>query len=134
MNPREHATTASPLVVAPRSRSFIANGCRTVALNAVTANSPLTLLLFILCQLAPKPRRAGECRTTVARKIHLVDWVGDGSERWGVGVDLFTPDPYSHHVPKALRALQLELTETDGAARRLAVAVRLIGPAGSSAD
>jgi hypothetical protein len=47
-----------------------------------------------------------------------VRWVGDGSELWRVRVDLFAPDPWSHHVPKAHQALQLELTETDGAARR----------------
>jgi hypothetical protein len=52
--PREQDTTAFPLSIAPDSRTFIARGCRTVALKEVTANSPLIPLLFTLCQLAPK--------------------------------------------------------------------------------
>jgi hypothetical protein len=46
-----------------------------------------------------------------------VDWVGEGSELWRVRVDLFAPDPHDHRVPKTFQALQLELRETDGAAR-----------------
>ena len=44
-------------------------------------------------------------------------WVGHGSELWRVRVDLFAADSKSERVPSTQRALQHELTETDGAAR-----------------
>jgi hypothetical protein len=46
-----------------------------------------------------------------------VHWVGDGSGLWRVRVDLFAADPDGGRVQATHKALQLELTETDGAAR-----------------
>jgi hypothetical protein len=47
-----------------------------------------------------------------------VRWAGDGSELWGVRVDLFAPDHDSGRVPATHEALGRRLTETDGVARR----------------
>jgi hypothetical protein len=38
VKPREQETATVPLLIAPLNRSFIANGCRTDALNAVAEN------------------------------------------------------------------------------------------------
>jgi hypothetical protein len=45
-------------------------------------------------------------------------WVGDGSELWGVRVDLFAPDRDGASVAEAHDALQRELTASDDAATR----------------